>query len=249
MYGHKYRSRSAVNVVDEIEEVIRRYKATNIFFDDDIFALQEKKVFDFCDELSRRDIRIPWQCYGHGRTASLKLFQRMKEAGCQMIRFGIESGNQAILDGAKKGLTPAEIRKAFHLAKLAKLKTFGTVMLGLPGETKETIRETFKFLIGLDPTIIQISIVTPYPGTELFSYLENKGYLLTRDWTNYDGSCHAVFELPGLSRREIETAVRCGWRRFYLRPSKVFQQLKRLRDWDSLARLYRGFKAVLRGHF
>lgn len=249
MYGHRYRQRSAANVADEIEEVIEKYNATNIFFDDDIFALNEGKVFDFCDELDRRNIYIPWQCYGRCNMASLKLFRRMKEAGCHMIRFGIESGNQAVLDRARKGVSLEEIKRAFSLARQAELKTFGTVMLGLPGETKETMAETIKFLIALDPTFIQLSIVTPYPGTELFSYLEKKGYLLTRDWSRYNGSSQATFQFPGLSQRDMEAGIRRGWRRFYLRPSKVFQQLKRLRDWDSLVRLFRGFKTVVRGHF
>ena len=166
-----------------------------------------------------------------------------------MVRFGIESGSQEILDRVKKGVKVSQIELAFANARKAGLKTFGTITFGLPGETRETIRDTIRFAKKLDPDFIQFCITTPYPGTEFFSYLEEKRFLLTKEWSQYNGSSNAVFEYPELTRDELKKSLSMAWRAFYFRPSKIIQQLRRIKSMDDLKRILRGLRTVLRGHF
>ena len=249
MYGHEVRLRSPKNVVAEMKEVIEKYGATNIFFDDDMLTHDKKRTVELCNEIINSGIKVNWQCYGRVNIADLEMFKKMKEAGCVMVRFGIESGVQEILNNVKKGVTLEQIKNAFSLAKKAGLKTFGTVMFGLPGENKETVKKTVKFLIELEPDYVQFSIVTPYPGTELYDYLKKNGYLITTEWSEYNGSFNAVFELPTITRSELNDAIKYGWRKFYLRPEKIIKELLRIRNIDHVKRIGRGVKTILRGHF
>jgi radical SAM superfamily enzyme YgiQ (UPF0313 family) len=248
MYGHKFRGRSAKNVVDEIEYVIEKYDVQEIDFDDDTFTLSRKRVIDICNEINNRGLKIRWRCMGRVDTVDREMMQTMKNAGCYQICFGVESGVQKILDNAKKNITIEQIKKAFGDTKEIGLETYGTFTFGLPGETQKTIEETIKFAKELDPDIVQFSIVTPYPGTQYYDMLNEKGFIKTNDWSRYDGTCKAVFQNNNICPDDLEKAVHKAWVTFYFRPTYILKRIIKIRSMGGLKRLLKGGRSIFIRH-
>jgi hypothetical protein len=140
-------------------------------------------------------------------TTGAEIFQAMKEAGLYAVKFGVESGSQELVDGCGKKLDLNKALETVGICKKLGIKTHLTFAIGLPGETRETIRQTVDFALKADPDSAQFSIITPYPGTKIFGMLSDKGMLVTRDWTKYDGTCGAVFRTENFSPQELEKAA------------------------------------------
>jgi radical SAM superfamily enzyme YgiQ (UPF0313 family) len=204
MYGHRFRARSARNVVDEMEYCVARYTPAELFFDDDTFTLGKQRVLDLCDEIIRRGVTVVWSCMGRVDTVDEEMLSRMHRAGCRKIKFGVETGSAAIMQAIRKGINLAEVPKAFETAKRCGLEVHGTFMIGLPGETRETVYETIRLAQKLPNDFLQFSIATPLPGTEFFALCETKNWLVTSDWAHFDGNYGAVMSYPTLSREEME---------------------------------------------
>jgi radical SAM superfamily enzyme YgiQ (UPF0313 family) len=120
-------------------------------------------------------------------------------------------------------------------------------MFGLPGDTKEKCENTINFAIELDPDFVQFSIVTPYPGTEMYADLKRDNLLTTSNWSDFDGNLKPVYELPDLSEEDMAKMLAKGWRAFYIRPRKIIEILSKVHSWDSLKRTISGARAVLKG--
>ncbi len=204
MYGHRYRTRSPRNVVDEIEECVKRYRPGEFFFDDDTFALSKRHVLGICEGIVGRGLDILWSCMGRVDTVDREMLEAMRRAGCRKIKFGVETGSRAIMKTIKKGIDLDLVADRFRLAKECGLEVHGTFMIGLPGETRETIRETIDLARRLPNDSLQFSIATPFPGTEFYTLCEKNGFLVTNDWANFDGKFGAVMSYPDLSKDEME---------------------------------------------
>jgi radical SAM superfamily enzyme YgiQ (UPF0313 family) len=151
----------------------------------------------------------------------------MKENGLRMVVVGFESGNQKILNNVKKGIHLSGAREFVKSAKKLGIPIHGTFILGLPGETHETIEETIRFAQEIDPYSIQVSLVAPYPGTELHRQALEEGWMVkTEDLLVQEGIQDASLSYGGLSNSEIFDAVERFYRRFYLRPKPVFRIIK-----------------------
>jgi len=149
----------------------------------------------------------------------------LRAAGCWQIAYGIESGSQAILDAARKQITLAQVERAVALAKAAGLAVTGHVILGLPGETRETMRATEAFVDRLDLDFVQYYCAMPYPGTELHDQALRAGWLTTRDWEQWEHN-RSVLDLPGLPAVEVMAARRAMLRRHYLAPRTILRTLR-----------------------
>ncbi len=204
MYGHDYRVRSPQNVVDEMEYCKEKYKPGEVFFDDDTFTIGRKRVEAICDEMLARRLDMVWTCMGRVDNVDRALLDRMYGAGCRKIKFGVETGSPAIIENIRKKIDLGRVREVFAEAKEAGLEVHGTFMIGLPGETRDTVRETIELACSLDQDSIQFSIATPFPGTEFFAQCRQNNWLVTTDWSNYDGNFGSVVSYPGLSKSEIE---------------------------------------------
>lgn len=175
--GYGYRHRSPENIIKEFKILKKRYRVGYIHFVDDEFCLKKSFVEDFCRRLIKENLGIKWGCAGRVNLADEKLYQLMKKAGCINICYGIESGSQKMLDIMKKGVTVEQAKKALKMTK----KIFGendvSFMVGMLGETEETIKETIDFCkeTGLKPEVV--FFVTPYPGTELYKIVKQKGLI------------------------------------------------------------------------
>ncbi|HOT01264.1 MAG TPA: radical SAM protein [Acidobacteriota bacterium] len=217
MYGsHRYRVRSAANILDEIEQSLERYNIRSIYFDDDTFNIGEQRVIDIANEFLRRGIHVPWAVMARADTMTEAMLRRMKAAGLAAVKYGIESTTQSILDRAKKKLDLRKAEEVIGLTRSLGIKVHLTFCFGLPGETKDTINQTIDDAIRLNPDSVQFSIVTPYPGSEYFDTLDREGRILTKDWREYDGGSQAVFETDTLSRADLAEALRVAYLRWQM---------------------------------
>ncbi|MDD5650162.1 MAG: radical SAM protein, partial [Candidatus Nanoarchaeia archaeon] len=145
IFGNKFRARSAKNVLEEVDYLIKNYKVKEIKFIDDTFTINKQRVLDICKLLMERKYNLIWSCSIRADTVDKELLTTMKKAGCWFVSLGVESGNEKVLRDIKKNLTKDQIRNACKLAKEAGLKTRGFFIIGHPTDTKETIRETIDF--------------------------------------------------------------------------------------------------------
>ena len=168
MWGYKWRGRSAENIIEEMELLNEKYKVNSFVFNDDTFVLDKKRVFEFSNLLKRTGLDIVWSCNGRVNLMQKDMLKAMHNAGCVSIAYGIESGNQSILDSMKKNITLNQTKNVVKWTKESGIKSAGYFMIGMLGETKETIIDTINFAKELDLDFYGFSITTPLPGTELY---------------------------------------------------------------------------------
>jgi radical SAM superfamily enzyme YgiQ (UPF0313 family) len=151
-----------------------------------------------------------------------------RDAGCYAVTFGVESGDQGLLDNVHKGTTLEQAQKAVHWAKEARLETLAFFMIGLPGETEITMQRTIDFVKELDPDYTKVSILLPLPGTQLYNDFEQKGYIKSKDWSLYNQhEPSGVYDHPNLDWKTIHRYYGLFYRKYYLRPRIVWKQLKK----------------------
>jgi radical SAM superfamily enzyme YgiQ (UPF0313 family) len=236
IFTRKVRFRSAKNVVDEIEFLIKNYGVKEIHFWDDNFTLNKPRVFEIRDELKRRKINLKFAFPNGLRVDQVDedILRCLKDMGVYSMAFGVESGNQIILDNVKKGTKIEQIEKAYTLAKNLGFETWGFFMLGLPGETPETIRNTINFAKKINPDIAKFHILKPFPGTEVFNELKSQGLITNFNYSNYGIHTRPVHRLPQLSEDDLLNWSKIAYREFYLNPSKIFRQVLRLRSFERI---------------
>ena len=229
LYKGKVRFRKVSNVIEEISFLKREYGAREIFIYDDTFNLLPKRVEEFCNELLRRNINIHWLCqFRPDKNNSPDLFKLMKKSGCRLVVFGVESGSQYLLDHSiRKGLTLDEARNAIRWCKEAGIEAHLAFVVGVPGETDETIRQTYEFIKEVQPDRFQVSIATPYPGTPWYEMIKNQ----PRDWKDFDANCVASF-CENLTAEELENAIHGMYLSYYFTPSKIIGRILSIRSWD-----------------
>ncbi len=168
MWGYKWRGRSAENVIAEMELLNETHNVNGFFFNDDTFILDKKRIFRFASLLKKSGLDVVWSCNGRVNLMQKDMLKAMRDAGCVSIAYGIESGNQSILDSMKKNITLSQTKNVVEWTKELGIKVSGCFMIGMLGETKETIMDTINFAKELDLNFYGYSITTPLPGTELY---------------------------------------------------------------------------------
>ena len=236
--GHTWRARSAEDVVAEWRYLVREMGATEIGITDDVWNLKLERSKEICRLLIAEGLTdVPWVTV-HGMRADhtdAELFQLMKEAGCKRVGFGVESGNQAVLDSIRKKQTLDDVRRAFREAKAAKLQTMGFFIFGLPADTEESMDDTIRFALELEPDLANFMLAAPYPGTELWEIARRDGRLFSMNWRDYaihDEKAH--YELPSLPAELVERKWHEAYRRFYLRPSRIWRKAVNPDTWRRL---------------
>jgi radical SAM superfamily enzyme YgiQ (UPF0313 family) len=216
-----------------------------VLFYDDTFTMNRKRTLALCKSLLDRKIDLPWSCETRVDLVDLELLIEMRKAGCYLISFGVESGNQTILDSLKKGIKLEDAKMAFQLTKKAGIQTVGYFMLGSPGDTPDTIKETIEFAKSVDADFAQFSITTPFPGTELYeAYKSGSGTI--DDWDKFiyakvKNIDAPIFETKRLSRADLESYIKTAYKEFYIRPSYIFKRLISLRTLSDLKVNLKGF--------
>jgi anaerobic magnesium-protoporphyrin IX monomethyl ester cyclase len=243
--GITWRARSPEDVVAEWRYLVQEMGATEIGITDDVWNLKLERAKEICRLLIDEGLNhVPWVTV-HGMRVDhtdAELFQLMKKAGCKRVGFGVESGNQAVLDAIKKRQTLDDARRAFRNAKAARLQTMGFFIFGLPADTEETMEDTIRFALELDPDLANFMIAAPYPGTELWEIARRDGRLFSMDWHDY--AIHdekARYELPTLPPELVERKWHEAYRRFYLRPSRIWRRAISPDTWRRLPDYARNF--------
>jgi radical SAM superfamily enzyme YgiQ (UPF0313 family) len=204
MYGgHSYRVRDFKDVISEIEWLIKEYGFKAFYFDDDTFNIGKERIINLSNEIAKRGIKVPWAVMARADTTDYEVLKAMKDAGLYAIKFGVESGDQKILETSGKKLDLSKVIESTAQAKQLGIKVHLTFTFGLPGETKDSIKKTIAFAKKLNPDSTQFSIVTPFPGTPYFEQLKSKNLITTYDWDKYDGANNAVIRTEALSEKDL----------------------------------------------
>jgi len=189
-FGDTIVYRDPVKVVDEIERLQKGYGITAVLFRDQVFTMDGARTERLCDEILRRGLKIEWVVETRLDKVNKKLLRKMKQAGCKRMHYGIESGDPKVFkavgkDGAEGRME--ELIRNFTLTEKVGIAPHMFVLIGLMGETWESIHKTIALVKRMKPPTLQVSVVTPYPGTPLFDEVRKKGLLLTEDWSEYTG--------------------------------------------------------------
>ena len=244
--GHPWRKRSTDDVAAEMAKVKEYWpEVREFFFDDDTFNIQKARTIELCAKL--KPLKLTWSCTSRV-TTDFETLKAMKEAGCRLLIVGYESGDQQILKNIKKGATVERARQFTKDCHKLGLVIHGDFIMGLPGETHETINNTIAFAKELDVETIQVSVAHAYPGTELYDYAVQNGFMV-KDNKMVDEGGHqlAHIQYPGLPADEILSAVHRFYDEYYFRPKAVFRILKKAAfNSNDRKRLYKEAKTFLK---
>lgn len=225
MVGYKVRYRSPSKVADEIEHLINYYGVDRINIADDIFTANKQRVKELCNEINRRAITFGWSAFSRVNTVDKETLRIMRDAGCDSISFGIESGNPEMLKRVKKGITLDQARAAVEYCRELGIRAHASFMVGLPGENHETLQDTMDFAEELDIEYGYHSLA-PFPGTTLLEEIDQYDLeVLTDDWDRYDAN-RAIVRTSALSSEEMDTFTMAYER---------YQQ----RKWEDVVRSYK----------
>lgn len=218
IFGPHYRVPSVVRVIEELEHLKNDFGIKEIDFNDDTFNWQPGRVFDLCQAMLERSFNLRWSCFCRASEMSDEMAKAMKKAGCDAIQYGVESGSPQILNSIGKKSSLQQAEKAVKAASMAGIKEIVCgIMIGHPGDTAETIRDTYNFaehLLKHGATRIMLSLLTPYPGTQVFKKSKDLGItILTNDWEQYIFS-RLVIETKHLSKSLLRELYVEGLLRF-----------------------------------
>ena len=251
--GHRYRVRSARSVLDEVQWIKENLpQVKEIFFDDDTFTDFRPRVEEIARGLGR--LGVTWSCNAKANVP-YETLKVMKDNGLRLLLVGYESGNDQILHNVRKGLRTDIARRFTRDCRKLGITIHGTFILGLPGETPQTIQETIRFAVEINPHTVQVSLAAPYPGTELYRQAVANGWLTENaaiNLVNDRGVQLSPISYPHLSAAEIYHGLETFYRRFYFRPRKIAElTAEMLTSWDLTKRRLREgveFCRFLRAH-
>jgi len=222
MFGKRYRMRNPKKVVDELEYLHKKYGEKQYTFYDDAFTVNQKRTEEICNEIIKRGLKIKWDCETRVDMVSKDLLLKMRAAGCIAVWYGVEAGSQKVRDAMGKGISTQQTYNAFKWTQEAGLTAVASIILGFPGETKETAMESVKLLRKINPDEIGIYIATPYPGTPMYDRVIKMGWLKITDFDRYD-TATPTFESPTMSADELRKIHDKAHQSFYLRPTYVIR--------------------------
>lgn len=230
-YGHRWRTRSAENIAAEMQSLVEDHDLLAVAFVDDLFFVNKKRVFKIAREIQRMEANLSreiyWGATVRADRTDIEMLKAMRNANCRLVFAGVESYDQAILDSVKKRTQVSEIEDFHQACKKARLDTLSSFSFGFPGETIQTVRRTIRWAIDvLDPSLAIFTISTPYPGTPFFDQMEQEGRIFEKDYSKYT-LFNPILELTGISREELKKEVVKAYKEFYVRPRKMYQNVKR----------------------
>ena len=235
-YGNCVRLRSPENIMAELRE-LGRLGITSIHFYADAFTASREQVMGLCKLIAQEGMKIRWTCNSRVDHVDEELLRVMKQAGCWMISWGIESANETILKRVGKGINREKVVRALTLAQQVGIKNWGYFIIGLPGETAETIRETIDFAKQLPLYLVLFHIAAPHPGTPFFfEIVENGWFRPGTRWEEVDMDRSTVLDYPNLRAEELERWAQRAFREWALRPGPFLSYLKMLLGSPSLWR-------------
>jgi anaerobic magnesium-protoporphyrin IX monomethyl ester cyclase len=244
IFGASLRVRSGKKVAEEVQFLQQTYGIREIAFYDDTFTAAKKEVFAFCQGLHDLKVELTWSCFSRVDAVTEELLGTMKDAGLHQIMYGVESSSNQILQNIHKRSDIERIEHIIQMTQRLGIDVRAAFMLGNPGETEATMNETLEFAKRINPDIAIFNITTPFPGTEMFEWAETQGYLLTKNWEEYD-LAHPVMELPTVSAAKIQEFYRRVYLHFFLRQRYIYLRIKKIRSIGDLKAAFRGLRAIV----
>ena len=243
--GHAWRKRSTDDVAAEMAHAKKLFPhVKEFFFDDDTFNIQKARTVELCSKL--KPLGLTWSCTSRV-TTDRDTLKAMREAGCRLLIVGFESGDPQILKNIKKGATVERARDFTRDCHDLGLTIHGDFILGLPGETKESIRNTINFAKSLDVETIQVSIAHAYPGTEFYDYAKENGFIVNNgQMVDEEGHQLAHIEYPGLPKEYVLEMVHRFYDEYYFRPKAAWRVVSKAIVNRDLKRLYAESKSFLK---
>ena len=224
MHGSKLRLRSVEKILDEMEYIVNEMGIETIAFMDDTFTLNKRRVLELCEGIEKREIKVMWGCTARVDSLNQELLKKMKESGCITVFMGVESADQQMLDTVNKQTTIKKIKEAFEISRQQKIRTIASVVLGMPGDTHESIKNTINFVKELNPSYAIFSLATPYPGTRFYQQTFEKDLIKVKDWSKYT-LLSPILETVDCSMEELKKLQTTAFKKFYLRPVYLFRQV------------------------
>lgn len=227
VFGRYFRAKSAQRVIEEIERMLKLgFKELHVW--DDNFSTDMERAKSVCDLIIKKGLKFPWNIFNGLRVDRIdeELALKLKKAGCYRTSIGIESGNQDVLNEVGKNITLDKVRNAVALIKKAKIEVLGFFILGLPGETEETMRDTISFAKELKLDFAKTGILAPFPGTLVYEKWKKEGRILSHNWSDYifHATGNLTYNHPSLSPETIWKYYNKFYRKLYLSPSFIWKR-------------------------
>lgn len=249
LFGRNYITKDTKNIIKEIKYLVNEMGIKEIMFYDDTFTYDRERIIDLCNQMIENDIIIPWSCETRVNHVDKELLEKMKQAGCYLISYGIESGNQDVLNVLRKGITLEQSEKAVKLTHDVGIMTVGYYMIGTPDETPENIKETIEFAKRLDTDFVQFSICTPIPGSDLYDMAIRRG-MKPNEWKNSVYVAEKEENKPFLltdkmTAKELLDWYSIAYKEYYLRPQYILKALKRIKSKGDIKININGLKLLI----
>lgn len=243
-FGSTFRAHSVDYTINLVEHLYNNFKIRDFQFEDDYFMVNKKRLLSICRLLQDKKLDLVWSCQSRAEKMTLDVLKEMKKAGCWLIMFGIESGDQGILDVIRKGLKIEDVNLAIELTHKAKIQSKGFFITGNFGETLETLENTRKFIQDSKLNDISLHYFTPFPGSEAYRVAHEYG-TFDKDWTKMN-FFDVVFVPNGLSANTLVNSQKKTYRKFYSRPRVIFSYLKRVRNLPLFLLYVKSFFSLIR---
>jgi radical SAM superfamily enzyme YgiQ (UPF0313 family) len=224
-YGRTPRRRSVSSVLRELARNVEVHGVDDFMFWAEEFILDRAFVLELCEAIVRAELTIRWVCNSRVDAVTPEVLAAVKRAGCWNIAFGIESGDQRVLDRTRKGTTLGQVRDAARMAREAGLQVTGHVIIGFPQDSRESIAATARFVDSLDLDFVQFYCAMPYPGTELLREAREQGWLSSTDWRRWEHN-QSVLDYPHLRSADIMRLRRRLMIRWYFSPRRVLRTVR-----------------------
>ena len=247
VFGSQWRARSAENVLAELEQVVRELGVKSVVFYDDLFTVKKERIIEICQGILDRKLDIDWKCEGRVNITDEESLAWMKRAGCSMIAYGVESGNQKGLDYLNKGTNVGQIRRAFALTRAAGIRPMAYFVLGIPVETYGEEIATIEFAKEIKAAYAQFSVLSPTPGTKLYDDVVTRGWYREIEAMNpvdKETKRPAILN-ENWDEDSLKSILKEAHKRFYFRPGYIWQRLREIRSLgEFLAKISAGLNVI-----
>jgi len=246
VFGEKLRKRSINNIMSEVDEAIYLYKAKEIRFFDDTFTVDYGHVENICKEMKKFYPSVPWTCLTNVNYIDYNILKLLRESGCWQVLFGLESGDEYILEHLGKGNTLEKNKKAVMWAKKAGLKIRADFLIGTPWETKSTLRKTVDFAKNLPLDFAHFNKFVPYPGTKIYKDLISEGYEFKFDERAFiDNQTETIYVPPAFTELEYLELLNRAYKEFYFRPGYLLRKLCSIKTFPELIGHVKGMCSII----
>jgi anaerobic magnesium-protoporphyrin IX monomethyl ester cyclase len=218
-----YRVREVENVIDELK-FIKFLNVHEVLFQDSTFGANRDQAMDICNRMIEEKLNLKWICQSRIDTVDEELLTLMKQAGCHSIQFGIESGDEEILKSMSKGITKEKTIETFKLMRKVGIRTNGFFIIGMPGDTEETIRKTIDYALQLDCDVASFSLPMPHPGTRLGEAVRQDGHVLSEK-DLFDDVKGSGLQIAEISNDKVWELRNLAYNKFYMRPMFIIRKI------------------------